>query len=202
MEIYSKAKGAHDSPNPVDQLKVIMDGVESFLADWLQRIEQLNEIAATPDAFIRKRIHELEQERIRWEAKRNRETKEIHEKAEELAKAWLRLEQEQRRFVQLRDAHSSGTHSSGTQSRSEQPQATRSLPAEILPERHDQPEAKVAPRSSAKPSTVAIDATSTFADTRSRLPSPLQGSKAGALAIEQFEQLRREIEFNRRSRPA
>jgi hypothetical protein len=192
MDIFSKARGDHDSSNPVDQLKVIMDGVESFLADWLQRIEQLNEIAATPDAFIRKRIHELEQERIRWEAKRNRETEEIHEKAEELAKAWLRLEQEQRRFVQLRDS----------QSRGAQPQATRTMPAEIPPERHDPAETKAAPRSSAKPSSVAIETTPTLTDTRSRLPSPLQGSKAGALAIEQFEQLRREIESSRRSRPA
>ena len=192
MDIFSKTTGTDDSSNPVDQLKVVMDGVESFLADWLQRIEQLNEMAATPDAFIRKRIRELEQERIQWEAKRNRETKEIHDKAEELAKAWLRLEQEQRRFVQVRDSQSRGGPS----------QSARTTTAEIPPERRDEAETRSAPRPAAKPSSVAIEPTQTLTDTKSRRPSPLQGTKAGALAIEQFEQLRREIESSRRSRPA
>ena len=192
MDISLKDKGTHDSSNPADQLRVVMDGVESFLTDWLQRIEQLNEMAATPDAFIRKRIHELEQERMQWEAKRNRETNEIHEKAEELTKAWLRLEQEQRRFVQVHDSQSRDSESS----------RKREMPEEIPAKRRDDAETQAAPRSSVKRSSVAIESAQTLTDTRSRLPSPLQGTKAGALAIEQFEQLRREIEFSRRVRPA
>ncbi len=92
----------------VDQFELLIADVESFLDDWLQRLDQLQAVSATPDAHLRKRIHDFELDKSQWEAKRKRETREIHEKAEELTKAWLRLEEEERRFLQIRDTRAHG----------------------------------------------------------------------------------------------
>ena len=104
----TKVQGIGGRPEPIDQLERLMADVESFLGDWLRRLEQLHAVSPTPDAQLSNRMRELELEKSLWEAKRHRETRDIHEKAEELTKAWLRLEEEQRRFLQIRDARAHG----------------------------------------------------------------------------------------------
>ena len=57
----------------VDQFELLIADVESFLDDWLQRLDQLQAVSATPDAHLRKRIHDFELDKSQWEAKRKRE---------------------------------------------------------------------------------------------------------------------------------
>jgi hypothetical protein len=165
---------------PIDQLELVMADVESFLTHWLGRLEQLHELSATPDALLRKRLRDFELEKTQWDAKRKRETQDIHDKSEELAKAWLRLEQEQRSFQQTRDSHSHSTRTAAVETRpTEQRVASESTESKSTTE-------------PGAPTPVAAE------EPNLRRPSPLQGNRAGATAVRQFEQLRREIQISRR----
>lgn len=176
---FTTVQGIDSRLDPIDQLELLMADVESFLGDWLQRMEQLHSASATPDAALRDRMHELELEKSQWEAKRTRETRDIHEKAEELTKAWLRLEEEQRRFLQIRDARAQGNRIPLADSQLREP-VVGTEPASI-------------PQSSSGRSPVPV----ATEESSIRRSSPLQGQRAGASAVRQFEQLRREIQSSR-----
>ena len=190
MNINSNAgKGIGSLSEPIDQLELVMADVESFLVDWLGRIEQLQAMSSKPDAHLRKRIRDFELEKSQWEAKRKRETQDIHEKAEELTKAWLHLEQEQRRFLQSRDSQSRDSQLKDSQSRASRPSAVEAssrLHAGEPPANEEQESPRSLP-----PAAVAPP------ESNPRRPSPLQGQRASATAAGQFEQLRREIESSR-----
>jgi hypothetical protein len=154
-----------------------MTDIESFLTDWMERLERLNLQPMTADALVRGRLRELEQEKTQWESKRKRELQEIHEKAEELSKAWLRLEQEQRRFLQTRDSQ---WHNS------------RPLADDAVEQ--DAPESCDMELAS---QTVCAVATGGPEEPKPRRPSPIHTHRTRTSAIRQFEQLRREIESSR-----
>lgn len=175
-------QGIGSLSQPIDQLELVMADVESFLTEWLRRLEQLNTLSTTPDGLLRNRVREFELEKSQFEAKRRRETQEIHDKAEELTKAWLRLEQEQRRFLQVRDSHAQGSRPPSA----EYPQQDSSR--EIVSK-----EARVPTQPGNAASNVAEEA-------HTRRPSPLQSQPAKESAVRQFEQLRREIQSNRHQR--
>jgi hypothetical protein len=170
---------------PINELELLMADVESFLDDWLRRVEQIQAVSTTPDEQLRKRMRELELDKSQWEAKRIRETRDIHEKAEELTKAWLRLEDEQRRFLQVRDARAHGNRIA----------AADSQPRESVADTESAPNHQPSPTRHSAPATPAASATPEEPSTRR--PSPLQGQRAGASAVRQFEQLRREIQSSR-----
>ena len=164
---------------PIDQIELVMTDVESFFVDWLGRVEKLQTLSSKPDKRLRKRIHDFEIEKSQWEAKRKRESQDIHEKAEELTKAWLRLEQEQRRFLQTREVSSRGGRPSNVDIQ------TRAHAGET-PASEEQETPRPMPSAAAA-----------APETNPRRPSPLQGQRASASAAGQFEQLRREIETSR-----
>lgn len=176
-----KPRDFSQKPHPIEQLQDVMDDMEAFLANWLTRVEQLQTASAMPDAQLRRRFRELEQEKIQWEAKRNRETQDLHEKAEQLVDAWLRLEAEQRRLTQIRDAH-------GQPSRNV---TTETSESKVTPEADTE---QVAPVQE-MPQEVAVHKVP--APAAPRRPSPTLCQPACSSAIQQFQQLRREIETSR-----
>ena len=180
MEKYpTTGQHAGNRLQPIDELERLMADVDSFLSDWLRRVEQIQSVSATPDAMLRNRMRDLELERSQWDAKRLRETRDIHEKAEELTKAWLRLEDEQRRFLQIRETRAQGNR----------------LPATDSQPRESAGDAQAA--TSPVPSPARVPAPVASEESSARRPSPLQGQRAGSSAVRQFEQLRREIQSSR-----
>ena len=186
METYTTT--GHDLnklSQPIDQLQHLMTDVESFLGDWLQRLEQLNASTPAPDAGLRKRMQEFEQEKIQWDAKRKRETQDIHDKAEELGKAWLRLEQEQRRFLQIRDSHAGSSKIAVAAIQAREPVGVE----------HSSDDSVIDETS--PPQSTTSETAKLSEETASRRPSPIQGHRVRESAASQFAQLRREIESNR-----
>lgn len=185
-------QGTRCLAQPIDQLTLVMADVESFLEDWLRRLDQLHAIAPSPDAVLRGRIREFELDRSQWEAKRNRETQDIHEKAAELTNAWLRLEEEQRSFLRSRDSkpHLGRTNTADAVShdadRSNHEPVTETAPAdESVSTDHRTP-------ATAERRTAVVQ--DPQEEPITRRTSPLQGQRARAPAVRQFEQLRREIQ--------
>ena len=173
------AQGVESRHQPIDQLETLLADVESFFNDWLQRVEQLQSVSTPPDAMLQTRIRDFELAKSQWEAKRVRETRDIHEKAEALTKSWLRLEEEQRRFLQIRDSR---THTNRPASIDSQPR---------------EPAVDAETSASPQPTQVRPPVAASPEEPNSRRPSPLQGQRPGASAVHQFEQLRREIQSNR-----
>ncbi len=87
-------------------LQAMVADVDGFLSSWLQRIDNslaLANLSPEADEQIRRRISQFQQEKQKWETKRNSEAQQIREQAEQLTEAWLRLEAEQRKFLQQTD---------------------------------------------------------------------------------------------------
>ncbi len=90
----------------VDALQTIVSDVDAFLSNWFRRLDQCVESCpsgATPDAILQRRIEDFQNEKTRWEAQRNSDERHIQEQAQQLTEAWLRLEDEQRKFLQMKD---------------------------------------------------------------------------------------------------
>ena len=112
-------------------LRQLMGEIEQFLSGFcnqIQRATAQSAVTTRPDAELQKQAEELQTLKQLWDAKRDAEEKRIAERAEELTQAWLELEAEQRRFLQIRDSHA------GTPTRSEPEVGTQiSHPAEATP---------------------------------------------------------------------
>ena len=154
-----------------DALQDVISDVDTFMAGWCKRFDQVVSSCASPaaveanpaDANLHDRIKDFQQEQAKWEAKRKLEAERIQEQADQLTEAWLRLETEQRRFLQMKESH---------------PLATPERRTDAVEQTRDRDRS-------------AIDQQSTR---RSVTPNanPLREA-----AVRQFQRLRREIESSR-----
>lgn len=194
---------SHVAPSDaVDTLQSIITDVEEFLTDWAQRLDQC---AATfqpdtsADAVLQKRVQEFKNAKSVWEAKRLAEERRIQEKANELTQAWLRLEDEQRALLQMKDPLSvSVTSPASTESSAARPAKLSAAESEVRDLTTGQSNGVPIPTSDAV-ATVSAEMNGIVA------PVPIHAvndqvfgkSKSRARAEQQFQQLRREIESSR-----
>lgn len=165
----------------VDALQTLVSDVDGFLSCWFQRLDQCvqeSEPRTAGDAALKKRYSEFQNEKVRWERQREVEQQQIREQAEQLTDAWLRLEEEQRRFLQLK----SGQRAAG-------PERESGGRVNLAVDQDRSTTSEVGSAGAA--STPAHDVPS-----QRRLGSTLS-SPACDTAIRQFQQLRREIESSR-----
>lgn len=197
-----------------EELQSVMGDVESFLSQWLHKIQdELSTMDSTMgDATVRRRYQALQEEKKRWEAKRQRELEEIEQKASQLTNAWLNLESEQRQLLQQQERRGQRRDSSPTPAPPLQATASE-IPVEST---RVAPALTASVSSSPAPSDTGVGAASAAAVAPvatapaagpARRPShgvPTRPRSGGPLrtfndAVRQFEQLRREIEFTRAS---
>lgn len=101
--------GAASHPNDADvqqtAIDALIDDIHRFLADWQGRVNtELRSLRSSPpDAQVSQlRITAFEQQKRQWELHRARESQLIREQSDQLTNAWLQLEAEQRRLLQLK----------------------------------------------------------------------------------------------------
>lgn len=164
----------------LDALQMILADVDAFMSAWFQRLEQqfvLCEVPTTANELLNERVEEFQQRKSQWDSKRKREEQQIQEKVEQLTEAWLRLETEQRRFLQIKETHVPA-NSDTTQRDSTgltMPQANNDSKLE---------QSFSVDRGSINANTAAYN----LAD---------QGHRSREAAVRQFQRLRQEIESSR-----
>jgi hypothetical protein len=164
----------------VDALQSMLTDVDGFMVNWFQRLNHQLELDAsdsTPDQKLRVRIEEFRREKNEWKLKRDREEEHIKAKFQQLTDAWLNLETEQRKLLQLKNAR---------------PSATFESPSPSVP-----PPTVVTETSIAQPAEVVTKVESS----ESNLPFPSQVSQESVPtenAVRQFQRLRQEIQSRRR----
>jgi hypothetical protein len=190
----------------INAFQTVVADVESFLSEWTVKVQrELASLDLTDgDQALRQRRQALQEERKRWEAKRQRELDEIEHKANQLTEAWLRLEDEQRRLLQTQDKQRAARRDAppallSPAPLSPAPLSPAPLPPATLP---PAPLAHISRSASAQVNPDEIRSGS-----RERPTSAIGTGRrcpGGAVrsisdAVRQFEQLRREIEFTRAS---
>ena len=104
--IFDRRDGSQSPEQIVDELQTIISDVDAFLSNWFRRFDQCAESCnptTTPDVILQKRLKELQNERILLEAKRQSDERQMREKSQQLTQAWLQLEEQQRKFLQMND---------------------------------------------------------------------------------------------------
>lgn len=109
----SESNDADARPAALDRL---IQDINAFLVDWVQQLDaEIRSLptSATCERVSQTRLDEFEQLKQQWEAHRLHEAQLIREQSDHLTAAWLQLEAEQRRFLQLRqESHHSITSTS------------------------------------------------------------------------------------------
>jgi hypothetical protein len=101
----------HDAVAPeaiLGSLQTVISDVDLFLSNWCERFDRdirPDQPSVAPDEPLQVCIEELKVERSNWEAKRKCEARQLEEMANQLTEAWLRLEAEQRSFLQMKEMH-------------------------------------------------------------------------------------------------
>lgn len=164
-------------------LQEVVGDIESFLSQWLRKAQTELESAeiGSGGAALRKRLHDFQEEKKQWDAKRRHELTEIEQKANQLAEAWLRLEIEQRQILQSQDKPRSNR-------RELTPPPTPTL---------DCPQAENDWHAPSAPSPEPNRRTTNSIDQSQ--PSQPSAMRSLGDAVRQFEQLKREIAFTRAS---
>ncbi len=96
----------------LDALQDVISDVEAFLSDLFHRLDHniaVSDTVAEPDERLRQRIEEFQYEKSQWEAKRKCDAEQFREKADQLTDAWLRLEAEQRKILQMKEPHAAAS---------------------------------------------------------------------------------------------
>ena len=91
----------------VDALQAIVTDVDAYLSNWCRQLDQCVEsrdAETNPDAILQQRYSEFQNEKMRWERQRKLEQQQLQEQAKQLTDAWMRLEDQQRRFLQMKNA--------------------------------------------------------------------------------------------------
>ena len=190
---------ATDATAAADELRNIAAEIQDYMGKWVIRSRRVIGHACDPmqgDVPLSTQMQKFEESQRKWETRRQKEMDEIADKAEELAAAWLKLESEQRQFLQMKEAWQHRTNQGRTFDSVDQPEsdiapahAQHSLPA--MPS--DQDTTTVAGAGAPR----VPQSTPQFAP---RLPCsnahagvrPVGGDARDA-AIRQFELLRREV---------
>ena len=102
--------GEHDlAPHEVAiVLQVIVSDVEAFVSDWFKRLTQSvvsPMLVPTTNQQLLKHIDDFQTKKRQWEERKTHAEEEIREKLEQISEAWLRLEAEQRRFLQTKESY-------------------------------------------------------------------------------------------------
>lgn len=161
----------------VEALRALINDIDQFISSWMCQFDHemlALQCSQSADHAVRKRLQEYEMEKRRFEAAQKREAHLARQRAEHLTAAWLHLEAEQRRFLQLKQAH-------GGEPLEATPQvdpATQTVTAGSHRERSLQFEGDAAPIGPSQAGTAASD----VSDRRSR-----------EAAVLQFRRLRQEI---------
>lgn len=82
--------------------------INDFLADWVQRLDceiRSWQESATSAHVSQTQLDEFEQQKRQWETSRMHEAQLIREQSDHLTAAWLQLEAEQRRFLQIKQEY-------------------------------------------------------------------------------------------------
>ncbi len=122
--------GSQSPEDIVDELQAIITDVDAFLSNWFRRLEQGSlscDPTKIPDLILQKRFKELQNERVLLEAKRKSDERQTQEKAQQLTQAWLQLEEEQRKFLQMKDPPRQAGYEGGSTSSVANRPAARSL---------------------------------------------------------------------------
>ena len=180
-----------------DELRKIATDIETYLGKWVVRSRRVIEHgrgSTTSDVAMSTQMQKFEEKQRKWEARRQREMDDIADKAEELTVAWLKLESEQRQFLQMKESWQHRTNQAGNLVATDPSQSTAPTshdepnPHVVIPDAYPAPVAasprvpqyapQVAPRS---PANAAYGS-----------DRPACGNERD-VAIRQFEQLRREV---------
>lgn len=173
----------------IDRLQGILSHVDGFLADWLERYEAAAEPApaitapsmtdtaavpappnTAPDSVLARRIAQFESDKRHWQAQRDSETERLNEKFQQLTEGWLHLETERRALLQAQQTQ-----------RSRRPPAAAEVTETVV----NRPNVAV-PAANPLPQAVANKGV---------------GSEVfGGDAVQQFQQLRRQIDSSRQPR--
>ncbi|WP_148080323.1 hypothetical protein [Roseimaritima ulvae] len=188
----------------IERLQQILTSVDTFLAGWWERygnpanvhphinhppIAVPNELGtASPDtspastdaakSSLAQRIAQFESEKSQWKAQRDSEAQRLAEKFDQLAKGWLHLEAERRTLLQTQQAQ-----------RSRRPSARKDIVGGHMPSdvasNDRQPFVQPSPVNPVQQNRV-----------------PLSGQTGGRAdeAVQQFQQLRRQIDSRREPR--
>ena len=98
-----------DPTDVVDQLQQLIDDVEAFCTAYLREMSticQCDDRTFGSGENIELGSSQLAREKAAWEQLRRMQEAELAEKFEYLTDAWLRLEEEQRQFLQTKELHS------------------------------------------------------------------------------------------------
>jgi hypothetical protein len=91
----------------VRALEAIVRDIDVYLSGWLRRLEEAVPVlssAAKAATHLDSGNEAFQREKAAWETRRQEEVRRIEETAALLTDAWLRLEAEQREFLQCKDA--------------------------------------------------------------------------------------------------
>ncbi len=114
METNSQPNATGDAN--AAELRRIASDIETYLSKWVVRSRRVIEHglnATNSDVGISAQQQKFEEKQRKWEARRQREMDDVSDKAQELAAAWLKLESEQRQFLQMKEAWQHRTQQSG-----------------------------------------------------------------------------------------
>lgn len=192
----------------------VVADVADFLSDWMRRFDQHltdHAMTSTPDAVLRQQMEEFELVRQSWEAKRQAEERRLRESTDQITEAWLRLEDEQRMLLQMREAASTGARDRGSSVRHSQAAAPQAGNGEQEPSHYGfssvtAPSQATEGRPLTRTETVSGEGSADPVDRVDLIPRP--GQRGGTMAmisnsresaIRQFQRLRREIESSRTS---
>lgn len=164
----------------IESLQSVLADVDRYLAQWSERLDQppLREAPSiVPAQRLQEQINDFQREQHEWTLQREREDAQIREKFEQLTLAWLHLEAEQRKVLQMKLART--TTAGETSSTSASP-----LPTSVKGSR-PQPLSDGGHEATVNPPTVC--------DSIGPQTHPATDN-----AVRQFQKLRKEIQSNRR----
>ena len=191
-------EATHSSSGNADELRQIAADIETYLGKWVVRSRRVIEHglrSTTSDVAMSTQVQKFEELKRKWETQRQREMDQIAEKSDELTAAWLKLESEQRQFVQTKEAWEQRNQQTAAPTHAPVPfpvpapsHEAVERPATTTPNMHTEPVASMAETPPYVPQVAP------------RLPTdPAFGHSPGRCvgsrdsAVRQFQQLRREV---------
>ena len=190
-------RSATDATAAADELRMIAAEIQEYMGKWVIRSRRVIGHACDPmqgDKPLSTQMQKFEESQRKWETRRQKEMDEIADKAEELAAAWLKLESEQRQFLQMKEAWQHGTNQSRSPDPVEQPESS------VEPDNGENNLTRISSDLGTTSVAVAPRAPQSTPQLAPRLPQgntltavrPAGGDTRDA-AIRQFELLRREV---------
>ncbi len=88
------------------RLDKIVSSIENFLGNQVSKLEQALlqcDVAVDNDRIVKEILQRHQEERERWDQERETERARLREAGEELARAWEKLEEERRNWIENRD---------------------------------------------------------------------------------------------------